>query len=460
MTNLASNQNVIILLFVAMIFLSMVLSTAGGKSKILSFATLISAVVMFITGMFYSPSTINLLDSFYYDKYDIRLVIFLGLINILIIFFNTIKSIKHLRSSIVSCLMFLTSFFCIGSQEMSTLFITIEFLFVLYSLEMLYSANLDARKHLTKGVLINSVFAALFFVGLACFYLSTGTISFTKYIIHSSILYNFSIGIFIIVAIYKIGLMPFHFLTRMTFNLSSRGNILSSLFLYHLTVSYVFILLIQSLFYESELSFQIYIIKVIIIISVVCGFISALVIFKQKNKKNVFSFSFIGNMSLLFLIIILNPEEDLRKHVIYYLLYNSAVFSGVLIIINKFRLFKDGPDYSISSAKRYFSDNGHIGVIFIISMFSLSMIPYTGGFISKYIIIKSLLVDSYIYTSVLSFIIIIINSLAHMRLAGVVFDCISSIKSSKNINFIGTVICYGFALYIIVVGIAPQIILK
>ena len=116
-------------------------------------------------------------------------------------------------------------------------------------------------------------------------------------------------------------------------------------------------------------------------LSIIIGSIGAI---NQTSLKRMLAYSGIGHVGFMLLGLATNTAEGLQSVMIYYVLYVIMTLSTFMIIITL------GID-KIAELRGLSRRNGALGMTLGLIMMSLAGVPPLVGFLSKYLIIKSVI---------------------------------------------------------------------
>lgn len=393
-----------------------------------------------------------------------------------------------LLTSILGCIIL------IYSNHMSSLFIGMEMMSL--TICGLISYNLFNYKYSLessiKYSLISSLASAFILLGISFIYLDLGYLSFTEL---SKFLYknnNFFLnnklllyGIYMIMIGFciKLSVFPFHVWSPDVYQgtfLSITSFITTAIKLSTFVIFTKIFILLLPIIKKNILSIN-FILIMLASLSIICGSIMAV---NQNNIKRFLSYSSISHFGYFLIIIITFLKnnnysfmlEAMSISFFSYLLSNLCIFS----VLNKISLFcKNDIFYTkLKNKNNKIIDSDSINfyyglfwkqpiltIILTISMLSLSGIPLTIGFISKfYIFLLSMHSNIFLLIVILS-IGSIISYYSYLRIVVKFYllpdrislnqiELIKHTKQKHTKNF--DIIIFYFSLLIIILGIYPK----
>lgn len=178
-------------------------------------------------------------------------------------------------------------------------------------------------------------------------------------------------------------------------------------------------------------------------LSIIIGSIGAI---NQTSLKRMLAYSGIGHVGFMLLGLATNTAEGLQSVMIYYVLYVIMTLSTFMIIITL------GID-KIAELRGLSRRNGALGMTLGLIMMSLAGVPPLVGFLSKYLIIKSVIEVGAIEWAIVAIVVSVISSFYYVRLIRFMyFEDKSEVAVELPTPQVGTAKAYilGWLTYIIV----------
>ena len=359
----------------------------------------------------------------------------------IIIFIIIINNFKiKIESLLLINFILLSLFIILFYNNLILIFLSIEI--QTFSLLILISSNKNNIKSLEAGLkyfILSSISSGFFLLGLTCFFKTSSILDlnlinflFNK----SNIFYSTGYIILIISLLFKLGLAPFHYWIADIYEGSSYSLIL---LLSSLPKLSIFILLIKfNDFYE-----------IIMIFGVISILIGAIAGFNQTKIKRLIAYSGISNFGFVILSLSLNNIIGLDICLLYFFIYNFTNLFIVVIFLN----FKNNIEYIIELNNSYIN-NKFLSISLLITIFSIAGIPPLLGFLSKFIIITTLINYNYMIIGCFILLITSIGIGFYLRIINIIYFQNNNFYISwKNIININNNILYldllniGFVIY-------------
>lgn len=282
-------------------------------------------------------------------------------------------------------------FLLISSANLLMLYLSLEMISLASYLMVAYSAYQSKQAEASmKYVLFGAVASAMMLYGISLIYGFTGSID-----LYGNELVNglSNVGgsattiaiVFVVTGIgFKLSFVPFHFWTPDAFQeaptsvtsfLSSAPKIAAFGFLFYVLPQ--FQLLDGNLFKH-----------LILMVSVASLVLGNIVAVFQNDVKRMMAYSSIGHTGFILMLFML-PQTEILKTLLFYLLaytlMNSATFMSFTYLDNKFGVI------NIQNFKGLGKKVPFVGVLIVLLMISLTGLPPTIGFISKFLVFSALI---------------------------------------------------------------------
>ncbi|CAL4319554.1 NADH-quinone oxidoreductase subunit N [Buchnera aphidicola] len=437
------------------------------------FLTFFSIVLIFILLLFLNyvnPIYVsNLLCFDFYSMKYIDMIIFSSLCMIFISYFY-LKDLFLYREEfyilILSSIM--GSMLLTIAHHMFSVFIGLELMSLpIYGL-MMYSM----QKKKIVGVVLkyfiqSSIITILMLFGITLIYLMCGSLGFD--VIKISLLVNSKrdnivllIGLFFVLTafFFKLSLFPLHFwISDIYINVSPVVLLYSTTVIKIAVFSALMNLFMYFPYEKSQILY--FIMESISVSSIIFGSIMSVF---QKNILNFLGYASVVHMGYLATTLFMIHDSYIshKLSVIYFINYiisNIGIFS-ILNILHYLYLIQIN---KISFYSNIFFENPVFGISIIIILFSFLGIPFTFGFITKFLIIMISICKGYF---LLNFSILFNSGLGIYYYLKVLINIY--IKRNHNNNFLHGIISYKFikifvlffSIMILIFGIFPNLILN
>ena len=285
----------------------------------------------------------------------------------------------------------LAAFLLISSANLLMVFLAIEMLSLASYLMVTYSAyeNKEAEAGM-KYVLFGAVASAMMLYGISLVYGFTGTISLFDGQMQQGLSQvganasTLSIVLILSGIGFKLSFVPFHFWTPDAYQ-EAPTSVTS--FLATIPKIAVFALLYFMLPQFQSISGSTFKIIIVVIASASMILGNSIAIF-QDNPKRMMAYSSIGHTGFLLMLFVLPANLFLNALLFYllvYILMNKGTFIGITYLEQKFGAT------NISHFKGLGKHAPIVSAMLVILMVSLTGLPPTGGFISKFLVFSALI---------------------------------------------------------------------
>ncbi len=446
-----------ILVFIG--FLSLAVLSVNWKrdGRILAFFFNLVASTAFF-GMLFQQDSYQLGELFLIEGNKVLLLKITAFLNVLMILLNGHKNAEKVKSALLINFMFLGGIFLLGAQELITFYVALETIalvgYALVSLSSLEFSKEAAVKYLIQGAVISTIFL----LGVAFYLGGTGSLDLTAPQVINHQFYAIAVGIFILVACFKLGAFPFHSWMADVYSNVTDGNLATNFFVSKIIVGFKFIILIQVLITACEPQFQNILIKIIQLIAVLSAFYGNIIAVAQRQWKRIIAYSSLAHTGYMLMSIALNPDDAFEKQLISFLVLYSLTATGVILILNKFASLKRNKD-SQSILISGFYGNQVLSVLLIIFVLSLAGIPLTSGFALKYMLFTNFFKEGFTIEAVSIFISSIIGLSYYIKFVADLF-----VESEDKSTMPTISLSYGEQLVhliavvaIITIGIVPAL---
>lgn len=300
------------------------------------------------------------------------------------------------------------------------------------------------KKCAIRFLLLSSVMSSIFIFGCSLLYSQFGSLSFQKILLNRNFESIAGTVLILLYILFKFGLVPFH---TWLLDVYEKLSFLTVMFLdtvWKLFLTFIFLkifsIFIINKFYDPQLLFEI-----IAIISMAFG---AIIPIFQNNINKFIATSSIGHLGFIFSVFAtmksLNQSTDMMCYLVYYSVSSICFFIGILFI-NKHQTIRNFSDLA-----GIINTTPLVGILILLSMFSMIGIPPFGNFIAKLNIFKLFLQSkSYLLLSI-SAIYSILAILYTAKLSKFFFTKTNNpifIESSKIKSIIPILVLISFALF-------------
>jgi NADH-quinone oxidoreductase subunit N len=348
----------------------------------------------------------------------------------------------------------------VSFQNLIMLFVGLEILSVaLYVLAGSDKRNLRGNEASIKYFLMGAFATGILLFGIAMFYGATGSFDINSGGTLANVAPNakifFWIGlIFIFIGLlFKISAAPFHFWTADVYQGSP--TIFTAFMATIVKTAVIF-----SLYRLATYSFGFEYVswsKFLVIIIGLSMLIGNLTAVYQSNFKRVLAYSSISQAGFMLLSLIGLGQQSFGNLGFYTLSYAFATISafGVFLIVSSNQL-KDGrPNENIEVFKGLFARNPDLALILLISMLSLSGIPLTSGFWSKFFVLNDAAAKGYLWILILGIVMSAVSLYYYFKPIRATFT--ASEAEPLAVSSLAKITLYICALGTVILGVAPDL---
>jgi NADH-quinone oxidoreductase subunit N len=307
--------------------------------------------------------------------------------------------------------------------------------FSFYILVAIRRTSSISTERALKYFLLGAFSSGIFVFGVALIYNETGSFmyaSINRYFWGSRLEYTAVVGVLLILRslLFKLGSVPLHQWVPDVYE--GRSSLVGA---YFSTVPKFAIILILiracqvpfAFLFEWWAPFLLF----SALVSLLVGTFGAL---GQQKIKRFIAYSSIGHSGFLLLGLSVGTIESLFSVIFYSIFYLIRTLLLWLVLIsfskyvNKLGLYPKGFDFFGRSFSFYFSElgslfcyNSPLSVLFLVSLLSTAGIPPFGGFISKFLVVFSLLSRGFFYPGFIVIITSIVRVFYYLRWVKIMF---------------------------------------
>ncbi len=308
------------------------------------------------------------------------------------------------------CLILVTSllgsYFLASSNDLITLFITIEWITIsLYVLTTFLRNDSYSLEAGTKYLIIGAFSSALFLYGISFVYGAVGSLFFAdvkQYVAagHSAF---FIAGIFLILAGigFKVGMFPFQLWVPDVYE-GSPTPVTAFLSVASKTAGFVALLKLFFLALGPQFMNWTVLFFILSLVTLTYGNLAAL---RQSNIKRLFAYSSLGHVGYLLMGIATAGPSGVEATVYYLIVYACSNLAAFLVIVIANRELGSG---EITAYRGLAKKSPFLSGIFFIALLSLAGIPPLGGFFAKFLILNAVITEGYLWPALIGAVNVII----------------------------------------------------
>lgn len=377
---------------------------------------------------------------------------------------NYLKSIDLFKGEyFVLCLLsILGMMIMISSGSFLTLYLGLELLSLpIYSLIIMNKSKLSSEASM-KYFIMGSIASGIFLFGISIVYGMTGSIDLfsVNVVIRDSAEFSHMVveyGLIFIISglIFKFGAVPFHMWVP---DVYEGSPIPITLFIGTIpklaAVGMSYRLLIDA--FPTLIEQYAFLFTISGILSLFFGNIFAL---SQCNVKRLLGYSAISHMGFLFFGLIISDTTEFNTIIFYIFIYivsSMTAFTVIMAFSNKFIEFDKFENFKGLGIKHPL-----LGIIMLLSMFSLAGVPPTGGFYAKFFILRNLIFCGYIEIALFAVIMSVIGAFYYLKLIKFMFfDNYDGDEKIIYLSNFSLLLLFLNGILILFIGLFPSIFLS
>jgi len=360
------------------------------------------------------------------------------------------------------CLIVLTalfgSFFLASSNDLITLFITIEWITIsLYILTTFLKQDAASLEAGVKYLIVGAFSSALFLYGISFVYGSVGSLFFSEIRQVASAGTNslLMVGFFLILAGigFKVAMFPFHLWVPDVYE-GAPTPTTAFLSVASKTAGFAALLKLLFLAVGTEFVNWPYLLLFLSSITLIYGNLAAL---RQTNMKRLFAYSSLSHVGYLLMGVAVANRlgvEATMYYLIAYALSNSAAF---LVIVIANRELGSG---EISAYRGLAKNSPYLSGIFFIALLSLGGIPPLAGFFAKFLILNAVVTSGYLWLALIGAVNVVISLYYYLSIIKEMYFKQPTSKDKIGLSLSIRVFLFCLAAGIILLGIVQEPVLE
>lgn len=309
------------------------------------------------------------------------------------------------------CLIVLTavfgSFFLASSNDLITLFITIEWITIsLYILTTFLKNDLYSIEAGVKYLIVGAFSSALFLYGISLVYGAVGSLFFANIKQFSTVGTSpfFTVGFFLILAGigFKIAMFPFQLWAPDVYE-GSPTPVTAFLSIASKTAGFVALFKFLFLAVGTEFMNWPRLFLLLSPVTLVYGNLAAL---RQTNMKRLFAYSSMSHVGYLLMGVAAANRLGIEAAIYYLITYALSNAAAFLVIVIANRELKSG---EISAYRGLAQKSPFLSGVFFIALLSLSGIPPLAGFFAKFLILNAVVLNGHLWLALIGAVNVVIS---------------------------------------------------
>lgn len=309
------------------------------------------------------------------------------------------------------CLIVLTavfgSFFLASSNDLITLFITIEWITIsLYILTTFLKNDLYSIEAGVKYLIVGAFSSALFLYGISLVYGAVGSLFFAniKQFLAVGTSPFFTVGFFLILAGigFKIAMFPFQLWAPDVYE-GSPTPVTAFLSIASKTAGFVALFKFLFLAVGTEFMNWPRLFLLLSPVTLVYGNLAAL---RQTNMKRLFAYSSMSHVGYLLMGVAAANRLGIEAAIYYLITYVFSNAAAFLVIVIANRELKSG---EISAYRGLAQKSPFLSGVFFIALLSLSGIPPLAGFFAKFLILNAVVLNGHLWLALIGAVNVVIS---------------------------------------------------
>lgn len=360
------------------------------------------------------------------------------------------------------CLIILTailgSFFLASSNDLITLFITIEWMTIsLYVLTTFLRGDLYSLEAGVKYLIVGAFSSALFLYGISLLYGAAGSLFFAdiQQFLTAGTTALATIGFFLILAGigFKVAMFPFQLWVPDVYE-GAPTPVTAFLSTASKTAGFAALLKFLFLTVGTQILNWPYLLLCLSTVTLIYGNLAAL---RQTNMKRLFAYSSIAHAGYLLMGIATAGRfgvEAALYYLITYVLSNAAAF---LVIVIANRELDSG---DISAYQGLAKKSPFLSGIFFIALLSLGGIPPLAGFFAKFLILDALVRNGYVWLALIGAVNVVISLYYYLSVVKEMYFRLPASKNEIRLSKTTQIFLFCLAAGIILLGIVQEPVLQ
>ena len=447
-----------ILIFLSFLIVAVLFSFIPRYGRFISYSANILGHLLFIGGL-YSIRENMQSDIFSLSANNIQLIKLIGISNCVILFLNGYYSLQNVRSLLIFGFVYLASILLISASDFVTFYISLEVLSILTYSTIVFSGCKYSKESSVKIYIQNLIISAIFLLGVAFFYGSTGSLGPEDIDVKNQYLFILSLSFLFIAACFKLGVFPFHSWIESIYSNVDGGHSAIVLIVNKLVLTYVFITLLQKLILECDPHYQKMFVQGATLLAIFSSFYGNMMALVQKYLKKIIVYSTLAHSGHILMLLCIGPGEDFEKQLMFCLAFYSLSVIGAFLAINSL-VYKGGDHYD--ALKGAFYRNKFGAIYLVVFILSLAGFPLTIGLYVKYLLFSNYFLEGYLVEGLIILSSTIISFIYYGKIILTLFreslPGRSSVPIEENLrtNFVQLIL----AAIIVLGGIWPSLFLK
>lgn len=324
---------------------------------------------------------------------------------------------------------FIFIFLC--SSNFLDLFISIIFIFILYSMRPTDQTDKTTSFFKKSFYMSNKICLCLFLFFMSMFYISTQTLAFMDFDIHNHIIFTVASMMLFLCSIAFLGLFPVYSFSQNFFNSLGSKNDWAFQSFHSLVIGIKFFSISKNLFSYIEFSIAKQIEAFFIGLLILGSSLYIYKMFRTKILKKIILNYYLLNLSFIFLYIFLADKESVDSNFFTYaLIFNFFNFNVIYYFLSQLILPVKN-DVEILDLKGFFAQYRFMAIIFLILLFNFSGLPLFGGFWLKFVPLYKIFEGRALWLSLITLAIFLISIIPSVNIMRPVF-----LETEKRQNFI------------------------
>ena len=399
------------------------------------------------------------------------IIIFFGLLSFNVIWKSfVLQSLNFFEYFTLYFLALLSSLLLVSCSDLLSTYLIIELqALIFYLLASFKRTSAFSSEAGLKYFILGSFVSCLFLLGTFLIYACFGTTNFINLSLllafpleelnlYWSIISVFGFFLIIITLLFKFVIAPFHFWAPDIYEGSPLAS--SVIFAILPKISLItFFINFNNVFLHNFIFLKFF----LLIVGLISVFWGAYLSIVQKRLKRFYIYSSISQMGFIILILPLQTIESYSSIFFFLIIYliSSVVLWGGLSTLNfssrallRFSSENQIRSIFLTDLSSYFKINYVFALSFLIIFFSFAGIPPLTGFLTKFLVILSLVLEKYLLIALILILLSVISSYYYLRIIKITFFD-NNLKSSrvilttdKSFSFLENLI-YSFCLVMV-----------
>ncbi len=373
------------LIFCSLLVVASLTLLLPGKAKRISFVLLlVNSLVM--GWQLFLKEKFQLTAVFSLELMPLQLARLMSFFSLVVTFLNGSERRSAIRNSLLSQFIFFAAIFVLGAQEFVSFFIAVEMMSLIGYAQVAVGGFEFSKEASVKYFIQGLLVSVFFLLGISFFFAATNSFLFTQLPYENMTFYVLASVLFCLVIFFKMGAFPFHSWVPEVYPQVDLGVLATNILLHKVVMGFSFLVLLKQMSLliaeDYRTSFQL----IILTVALLSAFYGNIIALTRSHLKKVLSYSSVAHGGYMLMTIVLWDRDSYSSELTFYLVFYAIAATGAFLLVN---FFLKSEDDKSSCLKAGFAKNPLAAVLLSFFTLSLAGIPFTAGFVTKYLLFTS-----------------------------------------------------------------------